>query len=123
VPNRAKLKRLHTKTIYDLQAEICGALANPIRLQILDILSEHEMTSSELLEILKIPKANLSQHLAVLKDAGVIHARKEGLFQYMSLAIPKIKDACTLVKSVLLEKIAMEDKRNSDLIRKLRVRR
>lgn len=111
------------KTIYDLQAEICSALASPVRLQILDLLSENEKTATELLEVLEIPKANLSQHLAVLKDAGIIQARKEGLFQYMSLSIPKIKDACSLVRSVLLEKIAIEEKQNSDLIKELRAQR
>lgn len=112
-----------SKTIYDLQAEICSALASPVRLQILDLLSTGEKTASELLEVLKIPKANLSQHLAVLKDAGIVHARKEGLFQYMSLSLPKIKDACALVRSVLLEKIALEEKQNSELMRELRAQR
>lgn len=112
-----------TKTIYDLQAEICSALASPVRLQILDLVSESEKTASELLEVLGIPKANLSQHLAVLKDAGILHSRKEGLFQYMSLSLPKIKDACVLVRSVLLEKIAMEEKRNAEMIKELKAQR
>lgn len=111
------------KTIYDLQAEICSALANPVRLHILDLLADGEKTASELLEVLDVPKANLSQHLAVLKDAGIIQSRKEGLFQYMSLSIPKIKDACSLVRSVLLDKIANEEKKNSEIIRELKAQR
>jgi DNA-binding transcriptional ArsR family regulator len=109
-----------SKSLYELQAELCSALASPVRLHILDLLSEGEMTATDLLEILEIPKANLSQHLAVLKDAGIIQSRKKGLFQYMSLAVPKIKDACTLVRSVLVEKMALEEKKNSELIRELR---
>lgn len=116
-------KTSQTKTIYEMQAEICSALANPVRLQILDLLAGGEKNASELLEVLGVPKANLSQHLAVLKDAGIIQARKEGLYQYMSLAIPKIKDACSLVRSVLLEKIAIEEKKNSELIRELKAQR
>ncbi|MGE0763747.1 MAG: ArsR/SmtB family transcription factor [Bdellovibrionales bacterium] len=116
-------KTVSTKTIYDLQAEICSALASPVRLQILDLISTKEMTASELLDVLQIPKANLSQHLAVLKDAGILSARREGLFQYMSLSIPRIKDACLLVRSVLIEKIAMEEKKNSELIRELKSQR
>lgn len=112
-----------TRTIYDLQAEICSALASPIRLHILDLLSEGEKTASDLLEVLEVPKANLSQHLAVLKDAGIIHARKEGLYQYMNLSIPKIKEACSLVRSVLIEKIAIEEKHNAELIKELRAQR
>ncbi len=123
MPKKKNTRLSQSKSIYGLQAEICSALASPVRLQILDLLSEEEKTASELLEVLKIPKANLSQHLAVLKDAGIIRSRKEGLFQYMSLSLPKIKDACALVRSVLLEKIAFEEKQNSELIRELRAQR
>lgn len=111
------------KTIYDMQAEICSALASPVRLQILDLISEGEKTATELLEVLEIPKANLSQHLAVLRDAGIIQSRKDGLFQYMSLSLPKIKEACALVRTLLIEKIALEDKRNAEMIKELRAQR
>ncbi|MFZ3229614.1 MAG: metalloregulator ArsR/SmtB family transcription factor [Pseudobdellovibrio sp.] len=112
-----------TKSLYELQAEICSALASPVRLQILDLLSEKEKTATDLLEVLDIPKANLSQHLAVLKDAGIIQTRKEGVFQYMSLATPKIKDACSLVRHVLIDKMAQEEKKNSEIIKELRSKR
>ncbi len=123
MPKKKIPKPSQSKSIYDLQAQICSALASPVRLQILDLLSEEEKTASDLLEVLQIPKANLSQHLGVLKEAGIIHSRKEGLFQYMSLSLPKIKDACALVRSLLLERIALEDKKNSELIRELRAQR
>ncbi len=123
MPKKKEKSLSRTKTIYDLQAEICSALASPVRLQILDLVSESEKTASELLEVLEIPKANLSQHLAVLKDAGILHSRKEGLFQYMSLSLPKIKDACALVRSVLLERIALEEKHNAELIKELKAQR
>lgn len=103
------------KTIYELQANICHALSHPVRLHILDLLSNSELSSSELLEVLKIPKANLSQHLTVLKDAGILKSRKDGQFQYLSLAIPKIKDACALVGSILSERICEEEKRMTEL--------
>lgn len=106
--------------IYEMQAEICGALSSPIRLYILDLLSGGERTSSEILEILTIPKANLSQHITVLKDAGLIKARKEGTFQYLSIAIPQIKDACSLVKSVLNQRLAEEEKFTAQLKKELR---
>ncbi|MCB0407233.1 MAG: winged helix-turn-helix transcriptional regulator [Bdellovibrionales bacterium] len=114
---------IKNKTIYELQAKICSALSHPVRLEILDLLFEGEKNSTDLLEVLDIPKANLSQHLAVLKDAGIIQARKEGVFQYVSLSLPKIKDACHLVRGVLLEKMALEEKQNMQLIKELRAQR
>ena len=107
------------KILYELQAEICYALSHPVRLEILDLLSQNERTSSELLAILDIPKANLSQHLAVLKDAGIIKTRKEGQFQLAFLAIPKIKEACSLVRGILAERIEDDEKRMGELKKNL----
>jgi DNA-binding transcriptional ArsR family regulator len=107
------------RLIYEMQAEICSALASPIRLEILDLLSEGEQNSSQLLEILDIPKANLSQHLSVLKDAGLIKARREGHYQFFSVAIPQVKEACTLVKKVLNEKLAGQERISLEVRRNL----
>lgn len=116
-------KNSQSHTIYEMQAEICSALASPVRLHILDLISHEEKTATDLLEVLSIPKANLSQHLAVLRDVGIIQTRKEGHFTYMSLAIPKIKDACSLVKSLLIDKIALDEKKNLQIIRELKGQR
>jgi len=120
---KKEVKVSQMSAIYDMQAEICSALASPVRLHILDLVAGGEKTSGEILEILGIPKANLSQHLSVLKDVGILQSRKDGQFQYLSLAIPKIKEACAIVKSVLAEKIVNEEKKNSELIRELRAQR
>jgi len=120
---KKEVKVSQMSAIYDMQAEICSALASPVRLHILDLVAGGEKTSGEILEKLGIPKANLSQHLSVLKDVGILQSRKDGQFQYLSLAIPKIKEACAIVKSVLAEKIVNEEKKNSELIRELRAQR
>lgn len=107
------------KILYELQAEICSALSHPLRLEILDLLSNGEKTSSDLLAILDIPKANLSQHLAVLKDAGILKTRKDGQFQFISFAIPKIKDACSLVREILAERLDENEKKMGELKKNL----
>jgi DNA-binding transcriptional ArsR family regulator len=107
------------KVLYELQAEICYALSHPIRLEILDLVSHNEKSSTELLAVLDIPKANLSQHLSVLKDAGILKTRKDGQFQFVSLALPKIKDACSLVRGILADRIQDEEKRMVELKKNL----
>lgn len=92
--------------IYERQAVICSALANPVRLMILDLLAEEELTATDLLRTLKIPKSNLSQHLKVLKSAGILKVRSEGLYQHLSLAIPEVKQACALVRKVLTSQMS-----------------
>ena len=109
------MNREVSKKVYEYQAELCKALAHPIRLEILDHLAEGELNSTQLLELLQIPKANLSQHLCVLKDAGIIEMRKEGLFQFSRLASPQVKEACSLVRAMLLEKIGREEQQSRSI--------
>jgi DNA-binding transcriptional ArsR family regulator len=108
-------------TLYEMQADICYALSHPVRLYILDLLATEEMSSSQLLDALEIPKANLSQHLSVLKEAGILKSRKVGSFQMLSLAIPKIKEACQLVRGILSDRIKDEQKNMTELKKKLDV--
>ncbi len=86
---------------FERQAQICKAFANPLRLRIIDLVSRGECSASELQDELSVSKANLSQHIAVLKSVGVIATRREGKQLYYSLAIPEVKQACQLVRKVL----------------------
>ena len=87
--------------IYERQVGICKAFANPTRLRILDMIATHEQTGARLQRQLGISTANLSQHLSVLKSAGVIVTRREGKTLHCSLAIPEVKQACQLIRNVL----------------------
>jgi DNA-binding transcriptional ArsR family regulator len=91
--------------IYDKQVSICKAFANPIRLRILDMIAHRPYAASELQEQLSISKANLSQHMSILRAAGVIITHREGKQVYSSLAIPEVKQACQLIRSVLRAQI------------------
>ncbi len=91
--------------IYEKQVNICKAFANPIRLRILDMIAQRPYAASELQEQLSISKANLSQHMTVLRAAGVIITHREGKQVYCSLAIPEVKQACQLIRNVLRAQI------------------
>ena len=91
--------------IYDRQVSICKAFANPIRLRILDMIAQRPYAASELQEQLSISKANLSQHMSILRAAGVIITHREGKQVYCSLAIPEVKEACQLIRDVLRAQI------------------
>ncbi len=87
--------------VYERQVGICKAFANPTRLRILDLVAQHPQPAALLHERLSISKANLSQHLAVLKAAGVVMTRREGKRVHCYLAIPEVKQACQLIRNVL----------------------
>ncbi|MFH1639808.1 MAG: metalloregulator ArsR/SmtB family transcription factor [Chloroflexota bacterium] len=93
------------KEIYELQADVCKIFANAKRLEIINILKDGEMSASELIERTGLSKANLSQHMAILKAKGVILIRREGVNIYYRIANPKIIQACNLMREVLTEQI------------------
>lgn len=92
--------------IFERQARICKAFAHPARLQILDLLGQGELAVSDLQDVLRISKTNMSQHMAVLKSVGVLSTRREGKQVYCSLALPEVKQACQLIRKVLRAQIA-----------------
>jgi DNA-binding transcriptional ArsR family regulator len=80
-------------------------LASPKRIEILNALREGEKTVSELVEILDVPKANVSQHLAVMRHKGILKSRRKGINIYYSVSNRKVIEACILMKEVLMEQM------------------
>ena len=86
--------------VYKKQAEICAALANPVRMQVLELLENGESTATDLQKVMHLSKANLSQHLSILKRNGMIHVRSKGLYRYLSLA-PQVRQARRIIRQIL----------------------
>jgi ArsR family transcriptional regulator len=91
--------------IFELQAELCKTIANPRRLEILNALRDGEKRVGDLVAILGVAKANVSQHLAFMRHKGIVRTRKEGVYIYYSLANPRILKACSIMKEVLREQM------------------
>lgn len=87
--------------VFDMQVRICKAFANATRLRMLDLLAKDELTVSDLQSALGIATPNVSQHLSILKSAGVVSTRRDGKQIYCSLALPEVKHACQLIREVL----------------------
>lgn len=91
--------------LFELHAEVCKIFSHAKRLQIIEALGNSELTVSELVERLGVPKANVSQHLAALRQRKVVDTRREGLNVYYRIANPKIIKACDLMRQVLVEQL------------------
>jgi ArsR family transcriptional regulator len=91
--------------IFERQASICKAFAHPTRLHLLDLLGKGERGVGELQHALAVSKANMSQHLAILKSAGVVVTHRNGKQVFAALAIPEVKQACQLIHQVLRTQI------------------
>jgi len=98
------------KTLYELQSEVCKTLASPKRIEILNALKDGEKTVSDLVDILGVPKANVSQHLAVMRHKGILKSRREGINMYYSVSNMKVIEACILMKEVLVEQMKEKGK-------------
>lgn len=101
---------LTDKSIYEMQAEICKTLTNPKRIEILNTLGNQEKTVTELVTALGASKANVSQHLAVMRHKGILATRRDGVNIFYRVSNPKVIDACALMKEVLFEQHASKKK-------------
>ena len=105
-----KVKSADDDRVYEMQVQICKAFAHPIRLRMLDLLAKRELTVSEIQSELGVTTANVSQHLAILKAAGVVSTRRNGKQIFCSLTIPEVKQACQLIRDVLRAQVRHERK-------------
>ena len=91
--------------IFELHADLCKTLSNPKRLMILALLAKKEMSVGEIAEVIAVPLSNVSQHLSLLKAQSLVQTRKDGQTVHYSLSDRRIIQACTLIRSVLLDKM------------------
>jgi ArsR family transcriptional regulator len=91
--------------IFQMHAEVCKSMANPTRLRIMSLLREGEKPVEELRNKLKLPKANLSQHLGILRQRGIVSTRRAGLNIHYKIANPKMIKACDILREVLFEQL------------------
>jgi ArsR family transcriptional regulator len=81
-------------------AELCHALADDTRLEILDQLKDGERCVCELTDALQTGQSRLSFHLKVLKDAGLILDRPEGRWVYYAINFEAVEELEELVGSL-----------------------
>ncbi len=99
------MDRQTSDELYDLHARICKAIADPKRLLIITELRGGAMTVGDLSESLDISQSNTSQHLAVLRDRGIVVAHKDGLNVYYQLTSKKVVRAIDLLREFMVEQI------------------
>lgn len=89
--------------LFELHAGLLKALAHPRRLEIIHLLRDQSLCVSEIYAMLDLPQANISQHLMVLRDAGVVMTVRDGKQIIYKLANPRIIQASDLLREVLID--------------------
>lgn len=95
-----KLKSPLPQEAFDKNARIYKILANSKRLEILNNLKTGECGVEKLLEITRLSKANLSQHLALLRHNGLVQTRRKGLNIFYRIVDPRIVAPCKILHSL-----------------------
>ena len=98
------MNKPHRKKEYERIAELFKIMANAKRLEILNLLKEKEMIVTELVNGLGIRKANVSQHLALLRYTGLVTARRQGKNVFYKIANPKVVDIFEIVGKLRKQK-------------------
>lgn len=91
--------------ITTLQAEVLKTLANPRRLEIIHRLAEGPCEVGRLAEEIGASQPNISQHLSVLRAAGIVDAEREGREVRYRLADPEVITACNIMRGVLQRRL------------------
>lgn len=103
-------KRVFKDQVYSILAGITKAMANPHRLEIMDILGTGEKTVEEIAADTNMSVANASQHLQVLKNANLVLIRRQGNFIYYRLSDDEIYISLQSIRQLGIDRMAEMDK-------------
>jgi ArsR family transcriptional regulator, virulence genes transcriptional regulator len=92
--------------VFRMQAEVLRTLSSPKRLEMLHLLADGPREVGRLAAELRISQPNASQHLAVMRSAGLVEAERDGREVHYRLADPDVIVACETMRCVLLRRIA-----------------
>jgi ArsR family transcriptional regulator len=90
--------------IFEEHAQLLKAISHPKRLEIINLLRDGEYTVSQIINMLDLPQANLSQHLQIMRQAKIVTTRRSGKEIFYKLSHPNILLASDSIRQLLIEK-------------------
>lgn len=84
-----------------LQAKLFRGFADPSRLSIMETLRAGEMTVTEIVEATELSQSNISNHLACLRDCGLVTAEQDGRYVRYRLSDPRVEQLLALADELL----------------------
>lgn len=100
-----KARPRHNKERYAARARIAKAMAHPSRLLMLEAMEGKERCVCELTELVGADQSTVSKHLAVLKQAGLVEDRKEGVMVFYRVKVCCLKGFWDCIEGVLTENL------------------
>ncbi len=93
------------RSIFDIQADFCKAMANATRLQIMHVLRERPMIVNEIMAQTGFSQTMVSRQLAILRSVGAVECQRRGTEMLYQLTDSQIGEVCDLVRKVLQEQM------------------
>ena len=94
-----------SRPLYEAKAELFRTLGHPVRIRVLELLSERPHAVYELLAEIESEPSSLSHQLAVLRRTGLVDQQRRGGDVVYSIAAPEISDLLRVARAVLLDVI------------------
>ena len=94
--------------LYQAKAEFFRTLGHPVRIRLLELLSERDHAVHELLQAITVEPSNLSQHLAVLRRTQLVLSRREGGEVIYSVSAPEVRELLLIARRILTDLLNLE---------------
>lgn len=101
--------------VSEVKAELFKALGHPARIRVLEVLSEGERSVSDMQPLVGIESSHLSQQLGILRRAGLVTTRKEGVSVIYSLIDPTLAELLAVAKRLLISSLVHTEGLLADL--------
>ena len=102
------MDELEKAAIYRMHAEFCKTLADANRLLIINELAKGELSVGELTERLQLKQSNVSKHLTLMRERGLVIRRRDGATAYYTLSDHRISEAIGLLKQIHAEQLSKQ---------------
>jgi DNA-binding transcriptional ArsR family regulator len=101
--------------VYVVKAQLFRVLGHPVRIRILELLSDGERTVGDLQTELSLDSSGTSQHLAALRQQGVLESRRAGTSVYYGIRDPRVSQLLAVAKQILTSALTDSHTLLSDL--------
>ena len=96
--------------IFEIQAELCRAMGNPLRMEIVHLLRNGPLNVNDITSAVGQHQATVSRNLTILRNAGIVLTQRDGNNILYHVANPKLVHVCSLMREVLTEQIGERSK-------------
>lgn len=100
-PGDGSASHVRSDPVYVRKAQLFRALGHPVRIRVLELLLDGERTVGELQAALRLDSSGTSQHLAALRQQGVLESRRAGTSVYYRIRDPRVSALMVVAREIL----------------------